>query len=113
MPAEKNPGTRRRTAVRIEPCRTEPVLEIRAVDLTVAIGKWLCDYTNQGMAMAARQRALDRWVPRLTPTPAARSEPHSTNNTNEDIFSTQYAVLLMFTRRVEACVAPNGTDMEE
>ena len=34
------------------------MLKIRAVGLTVVNGKWLCDYTNQGMA--ARQRALDR-----------------------------------------------------
>ena len=40
---------------------------IRAVDLTVVNGKWLCDDTNQGMA--TRQRALDRGhLPRLTPT---------------------------------------------
>ena len=37
---------------------TETVLKIRAVDLTVVNGKWLCDNTNQGMT--ARQRALDR-----------------------------------------------------
>ena len=41
-------------ALPLEPCRTEPVLKIRAVVLTVANRKWLCDYTNQGMA--ARQR---------------------------------------------------------
>ena len=34
------------------------VLKIRAVDLIVVNGKWLCDYTNQGMS--ARHRALDR-----------------------------------------------------
>ena len=37
------------------------MLKIRAVNLIVVNGKWLCDYTTQGITqgMAARQRALN------------------------------------------------------
>ena len=42
-------------ALPLVPCRTEPVLKIRVVDLIVVNGKWLSDYTDQ--RMAARQRA--------------------------------------------------------
>ena len=55
-PLKRTPGPV--DALPLVPCRTEPVLKIRAVGLTVVNGKWSCDYTDQGMA--ARQRALDR-----------------------------------------------------
>ena len=56
---------------------TEPVLKIRAVGLTVANGKRLCDYTNQGMA--ARQRALDRGYRGSRPPKPRDQSLHSTN----------------------------------
>ena len=55
-PLKRTPGPV--DALPLVPCRTEPVLKIRAVGLTVVNGKWLCDYTNKGVA--ARQRAYDR-----------------------------------------------------
>ena len=55
-PLKRTPGPV--DALPLVPCRTEPVLKIRAVGLIVVNGKWSCDYTDQGMA--ARHRALDR-----------------------------------------------------
>ena len=55
-PLKRTPGPV--DALPLVPCRTEPVLKIRAVGLTVVNVKWSCDYTDQGIA--ARQRALDR-----------------------------------------------------
>ena len=83
---EKNSGPV--DALLLVPCRTEPVLKIRAVGLTVVNGKWSCDYTDQGMA--ARLRALERGTEaHAHPSRAIRAH---TAATNEDIFSTQYAV---------------------
>ena len=50
---------------------------------------WLCDYTDQGIA--ARQRALDRGY-RGSRSPQPRDQSLHSTPTNEDIFSTQYAV---------------------
>ena len=76
--------------------RTEPVLKIQAVGLTVVNGKWSCDYTNQGIA--ARQRALDRGYRgsggSRPPQPRDQSLHRSKDQTKMfSVRSTQYAAL--------------------
>ena len=71
----KNPGTRRRTAARTVQDRAGA--EIRAVGLTVVNGKWLCDYTDQGVA--ARQRAQDQGYRGSRPTQPRDQSLHRSN----------------------------------
>ena len=73
-PLKRTPGPV--DALPLVPCRTEPVLKIRAVGLIVVNGKWSCDYTDQGMA--ARHRALDRGPASHAPQPRDLSL-HSSN----------------------------------
>ena len=75
---KKTPGPVRVDALPLVPCRTEPVLKIRAVGLTVVNGKWSCGYTDQGMA--ARQRALEQAVSR-SPGWRHRHSSHSPSST--------------------------------
>ena len=96
---EKNPGARRRTAARIVlgPSRS---LRTSGRSTSRKRGDGSCDYTDRGQAgawppvtagMASRHRALDRgpYPAHATPSRAIRAY---TAATNEDIFSTQYAV---------------------
>ena len=97
-PSVPGGGPLRRTpgpvdALPLVPCRTEPVLKIRAVGLIVVNGKWLCDYTDQGMA--ARHRALDRGYRGSRPPQPRDQSLHSSNKRRYfqyAVRSTQYAV---------------------
>ena len=74
-PLKRTPGPV--DALPLVPCRTEPVLKIRAVGLIVVNGKWSCDYTDQGMA--ARHRALDRGYRGSRPPQPRDQSLHSRN----------------------------------
>jgi len=113
-PLKRTPGPV--DALTLEPCRNEPVLKIRAVNLIVANGNG-CVTTPTNQGMAARQRALrstqiEDTEAHAHPSRAIRAYAAPINEDFILVRSTQYAVGTKSWSFADSCCQTSITDRQ-